>query len=181
MCWTAAAATTAVAASVLLAMGRTLWGTAGQPGLWSGDIWSRFNSQRLADPYTLTHIAHGLGLYGLLWLAMRNLPVRVRGILAVAIESGWEVFENSDWVIQRYREATISLDYYGDSVINSTGDILTAALGFVLASWLPGRVILAGFLLLEAVLLLWIRDGFLLNILMLIYPISEVKTWQMGI
>ena len=112
---------------------------------------------------------------------MRNLPVRVRGILAVAIESGWEVFENSDWVIQRYREATISLDYYGDSVINSTGDILTAALGFVLASWLPGRVTWAGFLLLEAVLLLWIRDGFLLNILMLIYPISEVKTWQMGI
>ncbi len=128
MCLTVAAATVAVTAGVLLAMGRTLWGTAGQPGLWPGDIWSQFNSQRLADPYTLTHISHGLGLYGLLWLAARNLPVRVRGVLAVAIEAGWEVFENSDWVIQRYREATISLDYYGDSVINSTGDILTAAL-----------------------------------------------------
>ncbi len=180
MCLTVAAATVAVTAGVLLAMGRTLWGTAGQPGLWSGDIWSQFNSQRLADPYTLTHISHGLGLYGLLWLAARNLPVRVRGVLAVAIEAGWEVFENSDWVIQRYREATISLDYYGDSVINSTGDILTAALGFVLASWFPWRVTLAGFLLLEAVLLLWIRDSLLLNILMLIYPISGVKIWQMG-
>jgi hypothetical protein len=180
LCVAAAAVTIIVAAVILLAMGRTLWGTPGQPGLWSGDIWSPLNSQLLADPYTFTHIIHGLGLYGLLWFVAGSLPVRVRGVLAVAMESGWEILENTNWVIQRYREATISLDYYGDSVINSTGDILAAALGFVLASWLPTRLSVVGFILLEIVLMIWIRDGFLLNILMLIYPIPEVRIWQAG-
>jgi hypothetical protein len=180
VCVAAAAVTIIVAAVILLAMGRTLWGTPGQPGLWSGDIWSQLNSQLLADPYTFTHITHGLGLYGLLWFVAGNLPVRVRGVLAVAIESAWEILENTNWVIQRYREATISLDYYGDSVINSVGDISAAALGFVMASWLPTRLSVVGFVLLEIVLMIWIRDGFLLNIIMLIYPIPEVRSWQVG-
>ncbi len=180
MCGAVAAVTITVAAVILLIMGRTLWGTPGQPGLWSGDIWSKFNSQRLADPYTLTHITHGLGLYVLLWFVAGSLPVRVRGVLAIAMESCWEILENTNWVIQRYRETTISLDYYGDSAINSIGDILAAAFGFVLASWLPTRLTVVGFILLETVLMIWIRDGFLLNILMLIYPISEVQIWQVG-
>jgi len=121
-----------------------------------------------------------VGFYWLLWLVARKLPLGLRGVLAVALESGWEVFENSDMVIQRYRAATISLGYYGDSVLNSVGDILTAALGFTLAARLPTRVTVIGCILLEILLVLWIRDSLSLNILMLIHPFAAIKNWQLG-
>lgn len=137
-------------------------------------------SQRLADPFTLTHIIHGAVYYWLLWLVARKLPLGLRGVLAVALESAWEVFENTDMIIQRYRVATISLGYYGDSVLNSVGDMLTAALGFTLAARLPPRVTVIGCILIEVILALWIRDSLFLNILMLIYPVAAVKHWQLG-
>lgn len=169
----------ALAAIAELAMGRKLWGN-GQFGIWSGNILSEHNSQYLLDPYTFSHITHGILLYGLLRFAAGNLPCGMRGILAVAAESLWEVVENSDMVIQRYREATISLNYYGDSVMNSMFDILACVLGFVLASKLPTRAAVIGVILLEAMLALWIRDGLFLNILMLIHPLKPVHAWQMG-
>ena len=177
---TVGAAIIALAAVLLLAMGRTPWGPSGSPGLWSGDPWGSENSQRLADPYTVTHLLHGAVLYWLLWLVARKLPLGRRGVLAVALESAWEVFENTDMVIQRYRAATISLGYYGDSVLNSVGDILAAALGFTLAARLPPRMTVVGCLLIEVILVLWIRDSLFLNILMLMHPIAAVKHWQLG-
>ena len=177
---TVGAAVIALAAVLLFAMGRTPWGPSGSPGLWSGDPWSSQTSQRLADPFTFTHIIHGAVYYWLLWLVARKLPLGLRGVLAVALESAWEVFENTDMIIQRYRVATISLGYYGDSVLNSVGDMLTAALGFTLAARLPPRVTVIGCLLIEVILALRIRDSLFLNILMLIYPIDAVKHWQLG-
>lgn len=161
-------------------MGRKLWGVSGEPGIWSGDIWSSHNSQYMTDPYTFSHITHGVLWYGLLALVANKLPVRVRFILAVALECAWEVFENTDMVIQRYRAATISLNYYGDSVMNSMCDILTAVLGFILGAMLPTRVTLIGVIVLEVALALWIHDSLLLNVLMLIRPIQAIRTWQLA-
>ena len=100
--------------------------------------------------------------------------------MAVALESGWEILENTDMVIQRYRTATMALGYYGDSVVNSVGDILACALGFMLASRLPARLTVALTIALEVILTVWIRDGLLLNVIMLVHPIEAVKIWQMG-
>jgi hypothetical protein len=163
-----------------LAMGRKLWGVGGQPGIWSGNIWSAHNSQYLTDPYTFSHITHGVLLYSLLRLAAPGLPPGLRAVLAIAAESAWEVTENTDLVIQRYRAATISLNYYGDSVMNSMGDILACVAGFVLAWRLPTRVTVIGVLVFEAGLVLWIRDSLFLNILMLVHPLEAIRRWQTG-
>ena len=169
-----------IGAAAEFAMGRKLWGIGGVPGIWSGDIWSEHNSQYLFDPYTLTHVTHGVLLYGILVLALRHVPISLRLILATVIESGWEVLENSSSVIERYRTETISLNYYGDSVVNSMCDILACVLGFFLVSRLPGRVTVIGTIALEVLLLVWTRDNLALNILMLIHPSHAIRTWQLG-
>jgi hypothetical protein len=103
-----------------------------------------------------------------------------RLVLAVAIEAAWEVIENTNFVIERYREATAALGYQGDSVVNSLGDILACILGLFLARKLGFRRSLAVFVLVEVALLIWIRDSLVLEVLMLIYPIDAIKAWQMG-
>lgn len=169
------------AALTLRAMGRTIWCACGAFVPVSLDVWSRHNSQHLIDPYTATHILHGLAFYALLHLlAGRRLDVTTRAGIAVGLESLWEVLENTSAVIQKYREATISLDYYGDSVVNSLGDIAACLLGFALAAHLRPRTSLALFVAFELVLLASIRDGLLLNVLMLLYPVPAIRAWQMG-
>jgi hypothetical protein len=143
---------------------------------------SNQNSQQLADPYTFTHLIHGFAFYFLIWVIFgEKIPLGARLALAVGLECGWEILENTDFVINRYREATISLDYYGDSVLNSIGDILVCALGFMLAAKLPVWTTIALAVLLELVLIIWIKDSLLLNIIMLIYPLPAIKNWQMGV
>jgi hypothetical protein len=161
-------------------MGRRLWGTGGKVGLWSGDVWSGHNSQFLIDPYTFTHITHGVLFYGLLAFAFKVLPLRTRLLMAVGMESAWEVLENTSMVIERYRADTISLNYYGDSIVNSMGDILACLLGFVLASRLPRRATVAGTVALEILLVLWTRDNLTLNLVMLIHPSRAIRVWQLG-
>jgi hypothetical protein len=170
-----------LAALTEYAMGRRLWGVSGTPGLWSGDIWSEHNSQCVADPYTFTHVNHGVVLYGLLALAASSLPPSTRLIGAVALESGWEIFENSEFIIQRYRTATVSLHYDGDSIVHSMGDIVACLCGFLLASRLPKRVTLIGMIAIEILLAVWIRDNLALNILMLLRPSHTIRLWQLGI
>jgi alkylhydroperoxidase/carboxymuconolactone decarboxylase family protein YurZ len=180
-CIAAAAAMFATAAAVERAMGRKLWGISGQPGVWSGNVQSEHNSQYMFDPYAFSHVTHKMLFYGLLWLIAGKLPARVRILIAIAIEAAWEMVENTDFVIQRYRAATISLHYYGDSIMNSMCDVLSCVAGLILARLLPARVSIVLAVLLEVFLSLWIRDNLALNILMLIHPIQAIRTWQAGV
>jgi hypothetical protein len=164
----------------LLLLGRVWWCEAGDYWPWSWEVLSRHNSQHVIDPYSFTHILHGILEFWLIGLVFRKLPLAWRFVLAIFIESTWEVLENTNYIIDRYREATISLDYYGDSIINSFFDILCCGVGFAIAYKVRLWWSLAVFVIAEVVLLFWIRDSLLLNILMLIYPLEGVKSWQTG-
>jgi len=130
------------------------------------------------DPYSFTHVLHGFLLCGLLALIAPRLSALWRLWLAVSIEALWELIENSEFVIRRYREQTAALGYHGDTIVNSLGDIFVCGLGFVLAQHLGFRRAFAVFVLTEVALALWIRDNLTLNIVMLIHPIDAIKEWQ---
>lgn len=161
-------------------LGRVWWCEAGDYVPWSWVVNSRHNSQHLIDPYSFTHILHGILEFWLIGLVFYKLPMGWRFVLAIFIESSWEVVENTNYIINRYREATISLDYYGDSILNSFADIVCCAVGFLIAQKIKLWWSLAVFVVMEIILLFWIRDSLLLNILMLIWPLDAVKGWQGG-
>jgi hypothetical protein len=166
-------------AIILSLMGRTWWCQCNSAVPWSWDIWSMHNSQHLMDPYTFSHIQHGFIFYVLMFLILgRRSPV-LRFTAALSLEAAWEILENTSFIIQRYREATISLDYFGDTILNSLSDILACALGYGLASMLPIWSSVALVTLVELVMLITLRDSLLVNILMLVAPLDAVRDWQM--
>jgi hypothetical protein len=167
-------------AIILHRMGQPLWCKCGGLSPWSWDIWSSHNSQHLVDPYSFTHVLHGVVLCGLLYWLPRRVSEQRRFLTAVVLEAGWEILENSPAIIERYRAATISKDYFGDSIINSAGDLIACIVGYLLARQLGFRRSIVFFLLTEMCLLLTIRDSLLLNVLMLIWPLEAVKQWQIG-
>ena len=181
--WTygaAAAALIAVVVGIELAMGSVAICKCGYVKLWHGVVFSSENSQHLADWYSFTHVIHGVVFYALLWLAARRLPPGVRFVLAVLAEAAWEVLENTPFIIERYRAVTISLDYYGDSVVNSIADIVAMMLGFEIARRTPAWVSISFVIATELALALAIRDNLTLNIIMLVHPFEFIKQWQDG-
>ena len=174
----AAAALVGAAGVILLQMGQVPICKCGYVKLWHGIVFSSENSQHISDWYTFSHIIHGFAFYGLLWLAGRHWPLGVRLLVAIVIEAGWEIFENTDLVISRYREVTISLDYYGDSVLNSVADILAMIGGFFAAARWPVWVVVALVAVLELFVVYNIRDNLTLNIVMLLYPLDAIRDWQ---
>jgi len=165
--------------AILALMGRVWWCQSGDWWPWSWDVWSRHNSQHFVDPYTLSHIEHGIGLYLVLLLVAPRRTTFFRAITVAIVELTWEVVENTNWMIERYREVTISLDYYGDSILNSVSDYGACLGGVVLASRLPVWASCLLFAGLELASVIWIRDSLLLNILMLACPVEAIRQWQM--
>jgi len=161
-------------------MGRLPFGPDGRFGWFEGDIWSAAQSQRVADPYSVTHLVHGFVFYGLLFLVARRQPVTVRLLAAITLEAIWEILENSSIVIDRYRAVTIAQGYVGDSILNSVSDILMAGAGFLMAWRLPAVVSLALVVVAEILMLLVYRDNLTLNIVMLLWPIDAIREWQMA-
>ena len=164
---------------LLRVQGRMFLCACGYFAVWTADTCSANNSQQLFDPYSFTHVLHGFLFFWLIKLLFRRLTASWQFWLALLLESAWEVFENSSFVINKYRTETAALGYTGDTVVNSLGDLACALAGFLIARQLGVRRSLIVFLLIEVVLILWIHDSLLLQILMLIRPTEAIKLWQM--
>ncbi len=176
----AAALVLIITALLLHLMGRSWWCSCGEFRLYAAEVLSSHNSQHLFDAYSFTHVSHGLIFFALGSWLLGSTRLRLRLLVTVILESAWELLENSSFIIERYRAATMSLNYYGDSVINSLGDIGCCILGFLIAARVPWKLSLALFFFMEFTLLATIRDNLTLNILMLLYPIPAIRSWQAG-
>ncbi|HEY0626792.1 MAG TPA: DUF2585 domain-containing protein [Allosphingosinicella sp.] len=176
--WLIALGLAAVMALILLCMGRPPICTCGTAKLWVSTVQGPDNSQHIADWYTPSHIIHGFLFYLLGWLFLRRNPIGERYIAAVAIEAGWELLENNQYIIDRYREATFAFGYNGDSVLNSLADLGWMSLGFFLARRLPVWATVAIAIFFELLTLWTIRDNLTLNVLMLVAPVDAVREWQ---
>lgn len=157
-----------------------LWACSCPKFIVTANAWGNETSQLFLDPYSLTHVAHGMMFAGLLALLFAKLAPHWRFVIAIGLESIWEMIENTNTVIDRYREATAALGYHGDTILNSLGDIFCCAVGFLIAGKLGWLKSILVFLAIEVLLLIWIRDSLLLEIIMLVRPVGAIKNWQMG-
>jgi hypothetical protein len=162
----------------LRAEGRMFLCTCGHFALWTSDTCSSNTSQQLLDPYSFTHVLHGFLFFWLIALLFRRMTSGWQVWLALLLEGAWVIFENTPFVIDKYRTETAALGYTGDTIVNSFGDLLCAFAGFMIARKLGLRWSLIVFVLVELFLIVWIRDSLLLQILMLVRPVEAIKLWQ---
>lgn len=165
---------------LLAAMGRSLICSCGTLRLWQGEILTAENSQHLTDWYSFSHLLHGLILYALLRLLAPHWTLNKRLVVAAMIAAGWELGENTPFLIERYREVTVSVNYHGDSVVNALSDVVAALAGFGLAAVLPVWGSVALFLGTEALTAWAARDGLVLSVLMVTAPLDALRDWQLG-
>lgn len=177
----------AVCISLVLGQALALWlmglpaiCTCGVVDFWHANPSGPETSQHITDWYTFTHIIHGFGFYFILWLIAPRLSFAARFAIAVGLEAGWEILENTPIVMERYRQSALARGYFGDSVINSVFDTVAAAIGFVLARALPVWASVGVVAALELFLGIMIRDNFTLNVIQLIYPSEAISKWQSG-
>ncbi len=178
----------AITAATLLTrkgFGRPWWCACGSPIPWSTDINGSHNSQHFIDPYTVSHFEHGLLFFAFL-LLFPKLSLAWRTVAAATIECGWELLENSSFIIERYRTATVSADYYGDAVLNSLSDVIFATLGF-LFTWQVVRHARLGWpawwatiAACELGLIFTVKDSLAINVIMLAHPIEAIRDWQLA-
>jgi hypothetical protein len=173
-------ATLLIAVIWLYEQGRIWICSCGYILLWAGNPWSSDNSQHIADPYSSSHFLHGLFFFWIIQKLFPKMKWQWNLFWTVLLESGWEILENSEMVINRYREATASLGYTGDTILNSFMDILFCIAGFFFYKKFGFKISLIVFILTEIIMTLAIRDGLILNIIMLIYPLDAIRMWQMG-
>lgn len=164
----------------LFLQGRVWWCKFGDLSPYYNDGWSQHTSQHFFDPYSFTHILHGVIFFWILYLIAPKLSATWRFFISVFAEAAWEGLENTNFIIDKYRENTASLDYFGDSILNSVGDVVACSLGFWIALKLGWWRSLAFFILTEIVLILWIHDSLIINIILLIYPLDSLREWQTG-
>lgn len=162
----------------LLNQGRSWLAKDGSFKFWISDAWGGDNSQQLLDPYSFSHILHGMLFFGALYLLRNYLSLAWRFVIAIALEAAWEIAENTQTVIDRYRESTAALGYYGDTITNCLGDLISCGIGFAIAYYLGFWKSLALFIFIEIALILTIKDSLLINIIMIIYPLDAIKEWQ---
>ena len=175
-----ALAMVAALALLLHLMGRSAICPCGEVDLWHGEVPSTQSSQHLLDWWTFSHVIHGFLFYLALRWAVPRLSLGQRFLAATAVEIGWEILENSDWVIERYRTLTVAFDYNGDSILNSVSDVGAMSAGFALARVLPVWLSVAIVVAIEALPMLAIRDGLILNVLTLLWPVPAIVEWQAG-
>jgi hypothetical protein len=175
----AALVITAAAAGILLWMGRIPYCTCGTIKLWHNHANDAETSQHFADWYTYSHVLHGVIFYWILWAIFRGrLSVAARLVIAMLMEAAWEIFENTSFIIERYRAQTVSRTYTGDSVINSVGDMLATLFGFLVTARLPVWLTVVLLIATEITMLVLLRDNLILNIIMLVYPLEAIRQWQ---
>jgi hypothetical protein len=171
-------------AVVLLQAGILFW--FGQPAiyaggfvkLWEGVVSGDGNSQHLTDWYTFSHIIHGFIFYWILTLVAPKLSTPFRLLLAVGVEVGWEVLENTPMVINHYRQQALAAGYMGDSIINSVSDTIAMVLGFLWAWRMPVWSTVLAAVGLELFVGYSIKDNLTLNVINLIYQFDFIKNWQ---
>lgn len=147
--------------------------------LWQGMVWTNENSQHLTDWYSFSHVIHGFFFYYVTKF-IRHFSLFQRFLVALTLEFGWELLDNTSFVIDRYRTTTVSVNYHGDSIVNSSFDILAMVVGFYLAHKLPWWIVILLTISVEILGGLIIRDNLTLNIIMLLYPIPALRAWQLA-
>ena len=179
-CLTWGSALLSVQTGVLWFLGQPIICTCGYVKLWEGAVLSSGTSQHLSDWYTFSHIIHGFLFYALMWVLFPRMPVVQRFLIALGLEAGWEITENTPWLIGHYREQALAQGYSGDSIVNSLSDTCAMLLGFVLAWRLPMWGIIALAVAMEGVVGYAIHDNLTLNILNFIHQFNFIHRWQSG-